>query len=109
MISGGFDELEKHGMVEGNIDEETKEVRIKFIPLDDAEFKKEDIDISNLNSEEELIEKINNTQFDDNKFYKIILVGKCSFNIDENKILDLVNIENIIRIKNGTENKVKWF
>jgi len=41
----------------------------------------------------------------DNKFYKIILVGKCSFNIDENKILDLVNIENIIRIKNHTQAK----
>ena len=38
-------------------------------------------------------------------FYKIILVGKCSFNIDENKILDLVNIENIIRIRNHTQAK----
>ena len=27
------------------------------------------------------------------------------FNIDENKILDLVNIENIIRIKNHTQAK----
>ena len=31
------------------------------------------------NAKKNIIEKINNTQFDDNKFYKIILVGKCSF------------------------------
>ena len=73
-------------------------VSVSFQDFDEV---KED-EISN---EPELIEKINNTQFDDNKFYKIILVGKCSFNIDENKILDLVNIENIIRIRNHTQAK----
>ena len=102
-ISMGFDELGKHGFIVGNIEKDKLE--IAFIPADNREFKEFEFDITNINDEEELIEKINNTQFDDNKFYKIILVGKCSFNIDENKILDLVNIENIIRIRNHTQAK----
>ena len=104
-ISLGFDELGDRGFIAGNIDEENKELKLKFIKTSAKTFAEYSLDTSEINSEEELIEKINNTQFDDNKFYKIILVGKCSFNIDENKILDLVNIENIIRIKNHTQAK----
>lgn len=103
MISGGFDELEKHGMIEGNIDEETKEVRIKFIPLDDAEFKKEDIDISNLNSEEELIEKINDTQKEENIYYEYIFVGEKSFEIDSNKIINQINNKHVIKLKDESK------
>ena len=103
-VSMGFDELGKHGMIVGNI-EKNQEPELNFIELDDKQFVEKEIDVTNILSKEELIEKINNTQFDDNKFYKIILVGKCSFNIDENKILDLVNIENIIRIRNHTQAK----
>ena len=103
MISGGFDELEKHGMIEGNIDEETKEVRIKFIPLDDAEFKKEDIDISNLNSEEELIEKINDTQKEKNAYYEYIFVGEKSFEIDSNKIIRQINNKHVIKLKDESK------
>ena len=84
---------------------EKGKLEINFEKIDEKEFAEINLDISEINSEEELIEKINNTKFDDNKFYKIILVGKCSFNIDENKILDLVNIENIIRIRNHTQAK----
>lgn len=104
-ISLGFDELGDRGFIAGSIDEENKELKLKFIKTSAKTFAEYSLDTSEINSEEELIEKINNTQFDDNKFYKIILVGKCSFNIDENKILDLVNIENIIRIRNHTQAK----
>ena len=104
-ISLGFDELGDRGFIAGNIDEKNKELKLKFIKTSAKTFAEYSLDTSEINSEEELIEKINNTQFDDNKFYKIILVGKCSFNIDENKILDLVNIENIIRIRNHTQAK----
>ena len=91
IVSLGFDELGEHGMIVGDIDKER--INLKFIPLDETEFKLYDLDVTEIISKEELIEKINNTKFDDNKFYKIILVGKCSFNIDENKILDCVFYE----------------
>ena len=39
------------------------------------EFAEINLDISEINSEEELIEKINTINLDENKFYKIILIG----------------------------------
>ena len=104
-ISLGFDELGDRGFIAGNIDDKNKELKLQFIKTSAKTFAEYNFDTSEINSEEELIEKINNTKFDDNKFYKIILVGKCSFNIDENKILDLINIKNIIRIRNHTQVK----
>ena len=44
-------------------------------------------------------------KFDDNKYYKIILIGKRQFEIDESKILEFLNSRNIIRIKNDTDIK----
>ena len=85
--------------------EKNEKINLKFLETSAKTFAEYNFDTSEINSEEELIEKINNTKFDDNKFYKIILVGKCSFNIDENKILDLINIKNIIRIRNHTQVK----
>ena len=104
-ISLGFDELDDRGFIEGYIDEENKELNLKFVKTSAKTFVEYNLDMSDINSEEELIEKINDTQFDDNKFYKIILVGKCNFNVDENKVLELINIENIIRIRNHTGEK----
>lgn len=104
-ISLGFDELGKRGFIEGEINEETKEINLKFIETFAKTFEEKNIDISDISSEEELVEKINETSFDDNKYYKIILIGKRRFEIDENKILELTNINNIIRIRNHTEIK----
>ena len=42
---------------------------------------------------------------EENKFYKIILTGKRNFDFDESKILDILNIQNIIKIKNQTQIK----
>ena len=78
-------------------------MRIKFIPLDDAEFKKEDIDISNLNSEEELIEKINDTQKEKNAYYEYIFVGEKSFEIDSNKIIRQINNKHVIKLKDESK------
>ena len=99
-ISMGFDELGEHGMIVGDITKEN--IKIDFIKLDEKEFKEINLDISNLNTIEELIEKINEINFEKNNLYKIILIGKRKFEINIYKLLKIIEIKNIIKIKNKT-------
>ena len=101
-ISLGFDELGERGFISGEINETTRDISLKFIATSAKTFEEINIDITNIDSWEELIEEINNTKFDGNKYYKIILTGKRKFEINEDKILELINEKNIIRIKNHT-------
>ena len=103
-MSLGFDELGERGIIEGEISEQ-KELKLKFIPVKEKTFEEKEIDISLLNSEEDLIEKIREENLEENKFYKIILTGKRNFDFDESKILDILNIQNIIKIRNQTQIK----
>lgn len=103
MIAGGFDELGKHGMLEGNIEENTKKLSLQFIPLDDKEFVETNLDISTISSKEELIEKINDIQIDNDKYYKIILTGTRSIEIDTNDLIKYIANKNIIKIKDKTK------
>ena len=103
-MSLGFDELGERGIIEGEISEQ-KELKLKFIPVKEKTFEEKEIDISSLNSEEDLIEKIREENLEENKFYKIILTGKRNFDFDESKILDILNIQNIIKIRNQTQIK----
>ncbi len=100
-ISLGFDELGEHGMIVGEI---TKtENKLEFIELDETEFVEQELDCTEMNSEEELIEKINEIKIEENKLYKIILIGKRNFEIN---IYDLYKYnldEKIIKIKNKTK------
>ena len=98
-VTGGFDELGNHGMIVGEIEEETKMLSTKFITLDDKEFVEFKLDISNLNSKEELIENINNIKIDKNKYYKIILTGTNNMEIDTNELIKYVENKNIIKLK----------
>ena len=102
-IAGGFDELEKHGMIVGKIDEDTKELSIQFIVLDEKEFVERQLDISIINSKEELIENINNIKIDANKYYKIILIGTKNIEIDTNELIKYVESKNIIKLKDRTK------
>lgn len=100
-ISLGFDELGKHGMVAGEITK--NENKLEFIKLDETEFEEKEIDCTQINDIEELVEKINNNQIEDNKLYKIILIGKRNFEIN---IYDIYKYEinsKIIKIKNETK------
>lgn len=106
MIAGGFDELGKHGMVVGNIDEDTKEVSIEFIALDTKEFVEIDLDISEIFSKEELIERINSIHLDNDKYYKIIFVGNKNIEIDTNELIKYIENKNVIKLKNKT--KIKY-
>lgn len=98
-ISMGFDELGKHGFIVGNI--EKNKLDISFIPVDNREFKELEFDITKINSQEELIEKLNNIYLEENNLYKIILIGKRNFEIEN--IYKFINKENIIKIKNKTK------
>lgn len=104
-VALGFDELGEHGMIVGDIDLENKNIEIEFIKLDETEFAEEEINVEEIFSEEELIEKINNLNLEEKNLYKIILTGKRNYNIDEKKILKLINKENILKIKNFTKTK----
>ena len=99
-ISLGFDELGEHGMVVGDITKEN--IKVEFIKLDEKEFKEINLDISQIETIEELIEKINEINFEENNLYKIILEGKRKFEIDVYKLLKIIEIKNIIKIKNKT-------
>ncbi len=61
------------------------------------------MNITELNDLEQLIEKLNELLLDENKFYKIILVGKRKFEIDILELMKLITRENIIKIKNKTQ------
>ncbi len=100
-ISLGFDELGKHGIIAGEINK--KENKIEFIKLDDREFIEEQVDISQFESNEEIIEKIQEIPFKEQNLYKIILVGKRKFIINIEEIMKLNEIENIVKIKDNTE------
>ena len=102
LVSLGFDELGEHGMIVGEIID--KKLNKEFVKVDDREFVEFELDVSNIISEEELIEKINNIN-EENKLYKIILIGYRNFpiNID----IKLIN-KNIIKIKDNTKLKLDF-
>ena len=80
-IAMGFDELGEHGMVTGEISKLGN--KLEFIKLDELEFKKQELDCTELNSIEEIIEKINSINLEENKLYEIILIGKRNFEINK--------------------------
>ena len=100
-ISLGFDEIGEHGMVVGEITKE--ENKLKFIKLDETEFVELELDCTEINSEEELIEKINEIKIEKNKLYKIILIGKRNFEINIYNLYKYNLDEKIIKIKNKTK------
>ena len=93
-------------MICGEIDENTKKLKLEFIPVDDKEFAEKEINISEISSIEELLEKINNEEYDENKYFKIILVGNKKIEININEILKNILQKNIIKIKDKTKLEV---
>lgn len=102
-ISLGFDELGHHGMIVGEINVNTKELNTKFIEIDEKEFIEQELDITDLKTQEELIEKINLIKTEENKYYKIILIGKRNFEINLIEIYKYITVNNIIKIKDHTK------
>ena len=106
MISFGFDELDEHGMLEIKIEKNKNKFDIDFIKLDNRKFEEKNIDISEINSMEELIEKIDSIELNEDYFYKIILNGTKNIEINTREICKLIKRKDIIlKIKNCTETK----
>ncbi len=100
-ISFGFDELGEHGFITGEINK--KEINIKFIPIDEREFKEINYDITEINSKEELIENLEELILNKNNFYKINLVGYRKFEINVLELNKLIQNKNIFKIKDNTK------
>lgn len=100
-ISLGFDELGEHGMIVGNI--EKGKLELEFIKLDDKEFKEIEIDITEINEPEELLEKIEGLELKEKELYKIILIGNRNFEINTYKLYKQIETKNIIKIKDKTK------
>lgn len=105
LISLGFDELGKHGMIVGEINNE-KKLKYKFIELDDSEFIRIEKKVDNFYSKEELIENLNEMILEKNKMYEIVFIGNRNFEIDIRKIFKLVTNFNILKLKDNT--KIKY-
>ncbi len=100
-VALGFDELGKHGMIVGDIKKDS--LNLEFIPLNETEFVEIKIDVTEILSNDELLEKINSINIEKNQFIKIILIGKRNFEIDVYAIYKLVENMQIIKIKNKTK------
>lgn len=103
-ISHGFDETGEHGMVVGEI--KGKNLTTNFIKLDDRLFTKYEQNVDNLSSKEDLIEKINDLKLDNMNLYEIVLIGNRQFEINPREILNLIQQENILKIKDNTRNRL---
>ena len=66
-------------------------------------FKEIRLDVNNIISKEELIEKINKLDIKNNQYIKIILIGNRNFEIDKYELLKYVTNERIIKIKDNTK------
>ncbi len=100
-ISLGFDELDEHGMIVGEITKDS--LNINFVRLDERKFEEIELKVDNFLSKEDLIDYILTLNLDDMDLYKLILVGKRNFEIDTREILRVVARENVLKVKDCTK------
>ena len=132
LISFGFDELGEHGFLDVEINKNNSEInnlinlkinnnnlnnsginknnfkinkKIKFIKADKRVFEEIKLNISEINSEEELIEEIKNIKTDKQKNYKVIFEGYKNTEINLNKIQKMVLNETILKVKDFSKMK----
>ena len=95
------DNLEKNNLFNKETNKKAEE--IKFVKLDSRIFEEKNIDVSDMDSEEELIEEINKIEIENQKNYKIILKGTRKIEINNNRICKLIESESILKLKDKTE------
>ena len=78
---------------------------IKFIKIDKRIFEEIRLNISEINSEEELIERIKNIKLDEEKNYKVILEGYKNIEVNLNKIQKMVLNETVLKVKDLSKTK----
>ena len=77
-------------------------IKFKIVDLPDS-FSPYRILIFELNSKEDLVEKINNLNIENNQYIKIVLIGNRNFEINTYEIIKLVSNNRIIKIKDKTK------
>ena len=100
-ISLGFDELGEHGILVGDIEKD--ELKVKFMTIDPRQYEEKKVDITEMTSNEEVLEKLQNLVLNNENLYKIILVGKRYFTLNIDEIKKLNSRENIVKIKDKTK------
>lgn len=100
-ISLGFDELGEHGVLVGDIEKD--ELKVEFMTMDPRQYEEKEIDITEMTSNEEVLEKLQNLVLNNENLYKIILVGKRYFTLNIDEIKKLNSRENIVKIKDKTK------
>ena len=88
-------------MIVGELEKE--KINLEFVPLDETEFKLFDLNVTEIISKEELIEKINELNFEENNLIEIILTGKRNFEIDRYELYKLISNDKVIKIKDKTK------
>lgn len=96
LIAGGFDETGEHGLVLGEI--RKKELKTKFVKMDDTEFEVKNLDISECFSPNEVLDKL---KLKDN-FYKIIFTGIRNIDMNTLKEIIIMSGKNICEIEDKT-------
>lgn len=100
-IAMGFDELGEHGVVVGEFTGIS--LNVNFVKTDNKIFIEKEIDITQIVSIEELIETINDYEFSDNEYIKIILTGNNQFEFNKQELEKHIIHKNIIKIKDHTK------
>lgn len=100
-ISMGFDELGKHGFIQGIIEKEN--LQLTFVPVDEKEFMELEVEISQIKDEDELVQYLNSLELLENNLYKIRLTGKRRFEIDVLNLYQWLTKPNIIKVKDDTK------
>ena len=101
LASLGFDEQGEHGLIDCELTKEN--INTKFVKIDTKTFEERDLDISNVYSEEEVIEHINNMYIDSSIYCKVNLVGVRNFELNINEINKLNSNTNVIKVKDKTK------
>lgn len=101
LVSLGFDEIGNHGMVIGEFI--NNKLNLEFLELDERKFTEVNIDITDMFSQNDIIEYINTLYIEKNNLCKVILNGERKFVINTKEIQKFINDENIIKIKDETK------
>ena len=83
--------------------ENDKKTTVRFVKVEDEMFIEQKMDVSNFNSQEEIIENLNEIKIEDEKFYKIILEGTKNVEVNLKEICKLTTRKNIIKVKDKTK------
>ena len=84
-------------------DIEKDNLEVEFKTIDKREYAELEIDISEMSSNEEVIEEFEKLLLKQSNLYKVILTGKRFFPLDLDEIKKMVQTENIVKIKDKTK------